>query len=280
MEEYEIKEKVGKGSYSDVHRSICRCKEKEFAVKMIHKQRKNSQFNSRIKVEIEALTTLQHKNILSAIEYFETEEDVNIIMPLCDEDLLHFLHKRGKLSEAEAKDIMLQLVSAMCYAWKKGFCHRDIKLENILMIGEQQVFIGDWGLAAKIKSHNDILNDVVGSLPTQCPQIILEQPYKGPAADIWSLGVVLYALVTGKLPFIGDGDFELMQNIVRGNYTLPGDISSDLRSLLARMLENEEKDRITISELQNHPWLKEKKKRVLHEMSKLDSKKEETTLNW
>jgi len=194
-------------------------------------------------------------------------------MPLCDEDLLHFLHKRGKLSEAEAKDIMLQLVSAMCYAWKKGFCHRDIKLENILMIGEQQVFIGDWGLAAKIKSHNDILNDVVGSLPTQCPQIILEQPYKGPAADIWSLGVVLYALVTGKLPFIGDGDFELMQNIVRGNYTLPGDISSDLRSLLARMLENEEKDRITISELQNHPWLKEKKKRVLHEMSKLDSKK-------
>jgi len=262
MDEYEIKEKVGQGSFSDVHRSICKCKEKEFAIKMIHKHKSNTQFNTRVKVEIEALTTLQHKSILSAVEYIETEDDVNIIMPLCNGNLLHFLQKRGKLSEVETRNFMSQLVSAMGYAWKKGFCHRDIKLENILMIGEQQVCIGDWGLAAKIKSSNDKFNDVVGSLPSQCPQIILEQPYKGTAADIWALGVVSYALITGKHPFHGDGDFELMQNIVRGNYTLPEDISVDLRSLLTRMLETEEKDRISISDLQNHPFLKEKKKRV------------------
>jgi len=216
---------------------------------------------SRVELELEALTTLQHENILSAVYNFESEKYYNIVTQLCEGDLLAYINENGRVSESEARNIIKQLISAMNYAWNKGFCHRDIKLDNI-MLKDGKVYLGDWGFATKINTLDDKFTEFVGSIPYECPQIILSESYKGTSADIWSMGVVLYALVTGELPFKASNN-TLMRNIVNGNYTIPEYISTELASLIVSMLEIEESDRITVVELQNHSWLIAKKKSII-----------------
>jgi len=166
------------------------------------------------------------------------------------------LNQRKKLSENEARTIFTQVVDALEYAHNHSIFHRDIKLENILLDENNNVILGDWGFA-DYWSPDKTIKCTWGSLFYAAPEVFLERAYIGPEIDIWSLGVVLYAMVNGKLPFAGSDNTEIISNIVEGYYHTSITCSKSYTSLINSMLQVESAHRITIKEIRNHPWMLE-----------------------
>jgi len=208
----------------------------------------------RVYFEVEIMQKLQHKNILQVKTITEHNENVYIIMELIrNGDLLEYVNTKKKLTEEEARKIFIQILDSLEYTHNKNIIHRDIKLENILLNENNEIILGDWGFAG-YWSNDKKIKCKWGSIFYSAPEIILGNEYTGPEIDIWSLGVVLYAMVTGRLPFAGDNNFEVAKNIVMGNYKIPSYCSSDLTDLIYSILQVDQNIRFNISQIKAHPW--------------------------
>jgi len=220
------------------------------------------------------MTTLNHPNILCAYDVFEIGTEVYIVMPLCKNgDLLdHLGNKDGRLSEEETKRVMSQVISAIVYANEHGWCHRDLKLENIFLKDEDTFVIGDWGFASQW-SDNRWLYDSVGSLPYASPEVIDGKAYHGPDADMWSTGCMLYTLLTGSFPFAGSSNYHVAINIRAANFNFPETIpfSDEVKDLIKKLLNPDRHTRIKYNKILSHPWLLKK--------SSTDEKPNHTWLN-
>lgn len=138
-----------------------------------------------------------------------------------------------------------------------GCVHRDIKCENILLTGEshRKVLLADFGFATTYRPSVKSLNDSVGSLHYSAPEVLLFSSYEGPELDVWSMGVVLYAWCSGRLPFGGTTNEEISTRIITSSYFMQSCFGDLLKDLLAAMLEVDPKQRITMRGIRNHPWL-------------------------
>jgi len=137
---------------------------------------------------------------------------------------------------------------------KKKIIHRDIKLENILLDENNKAIVGDWGFAGYWSSEKKIKCNW-GSIFYAAPEVLLGREYTGPEIDIWSLGVVLYAMITGRLPFAGNNNAEVAQNIIMGNYKVPSSCSNNLSDLIYSMLQVDQNIRFNITQIKAHPWV-------------------------
>jgi len=251
--EYIIGKTIGKGTFSRVR--ICTNDNHSLkAMKIISKKSRNYLLNG-VKHETAALLSLNHPNILPCTDILEDDKKVYIVTPFYEDgDLASLLYDRGSFSEQETKNLLAQLVDALTYAHSKGICHRDIKLENIFVKinndGNIHCILGDWGLATSY-SQKGLINESCGSIAYSSPEIITGSFYTGPEVDVWSLGVLLYALISGNLPF--EYDIGL---ICTGLYEKLPYISSDLQDLLSRMLVVDRKKRITLNEIMSHNWIR------------------------
>ena len=197
----------------------------------------------------------RHSNVVKLFETFETGRHILLVMELCaGGDLLNYVRKRKKLDEDIAKYLFKQLVEGLGYLHARNILHRDIKLDNILLDGKGMVKIADFGVSKQVKP-GEIMREQCGTPAYIAPEIIRDRGYQGFKADMWSAGVVLYAMLYGTVPFKANNMQDLHKLILQAKYNLKDEISEGAKSLLRALLEPDPVKRFTIKEVLNHPWM-------------------------
>ncbi|XP_066886125.1 serine/threonine-protein kinase MARK2-like [Kogia breviceps] len=201
------------------------------------------------------MKALDHPNIVKLLGVTDTEEAMFIIMEyVSGGDMCNYLDTHGRMTEAQARGLFQQLVSALQHCHQRGVVHRDLKPANLLFDGNMNLKLADFGFSNMCDARGK-LDTVCGTVPYAAPEVLLGQRYSGPAVDVWSLGVVLYVMVTGFRPFVGKDLRELREQIVTEHYRIPTYLSLEVRSLLRNMIARDPSDRGTLPDLMRHPWV-------------------------
>lgn len=249
-DDYVLQEVIGHGGFSVVRRGYCISSGEKVAIKVLDK----STFCC--DREISIWRSLQHRYILRMHKVVETDTTIYIMSDYCPGgSLLDYLKKRNKLTESEARRVFLRLCEAVAYLHDKmRVCHKDLKLENVLLDEHEHVKLCDFGLAMPIMAT---LSDADGgSLAYAAPEQIRksQRSVACPKTDLWSLGVILYALTVGHLPFQDDYDPRLQQKILSGVYEIPSTVSEDLADLVRGLLTLDPAKRFTMQQVFSSAW--------------------------
>ena len=259
LEFYQFIKLIGRGSFGKVYLGLQKLTNRLVAIKCLAKQHFIDEVaKSKIKTEVGVLKNLLgHPHVIKLLEVFENEKYVFFVMEYAaNSDLLHYLKDMSILGEDEAKVIFYQIASCVRYCHKLGIIHRDIKLDNILIDEHFNCKLCDFGVS-RYQKYNEMINEQCGTPAYLAPEIVSEKGYKNFGADIWSLGVLLFSIVTGHMPFKASTKDSLNKNILTGNYDFPeeNDLSAELKNLIKKMLTVDPDDRIKIDEIFLHPWL-------------------------
>ena len=257
MKFYKYGRLLGKGAFGKVNLCLHTLTGRLVAIKSINKEKiKTDRHLQKIKQETAIMEALsKSKNIVKIFETYETKNHICIVMEyICAGDLLTYIKKRSKLTELVAKFIFKQIILAIKYIHDNNIIHRDIKLDNILLDLDNNIKICDFGVSRKI-NKGDIMFEQCGTPAYIAPEILLNKGYEGFGVDIWSAGVVLYAMLSGTVPFKGNNLKELHNLIINGKYKEIKGISKDAEDLLKNLLEVDPNERIQIEEILNHPWI-------------------------
>ncbi|KAJ3106652.1 hypothetical protein HDU96_008146 [Phlyctochytrium bullatum] len=215
---------------------------------------KKNALNKKIEREITIMKLIQHPYIMQLYDVYETEKELFLILEHVEGgELFDYLVKRGRLSEEEALSFFQQIIYGVDFCHKHLICHRDLKPENLLLDKDRNVKIADFGMAS-LQVTGRMLETSCGSPHYASPEIIKGVKYDGPAADIWSCGVILYALLTGNLPFDDENIRRLLSKVKQGIYFIPDHVPPLAKDLIKRMLVVNPAERITMVGVMNHPW--------------------------
>ncbi|VDD91241.1 unnamed protein product [Enterobius vermicularis] len=255
---YAVHDELGSGGFGKVKLATHLLTGQKVAIKIIDKQAIGDDL-PRVTKELEALRKLSHQNICRLYQHIETEEKFYIVMEFCSGgEMFDYIVKKERLQESEARHFFRQLVQAIAYVHNMGFAHRDLKPENLLLTEDLQLKLIDFGLCAHPRMGlNRPLDTCCGSPAYAAPELIQAsgKAYLGHEADVWSMGVLLYALLCGTLPFEDDNMQVLYRKITRGIYNEPAFLSQGSKELLRSMLQVNPKNRITVKELIEHEWI-------------------------
>ena len=257
MKFYKYGRLLGKGAFGKVNLCLHTLTGRLVAIKSINKEKiKSERQKQKIKQETTIMETLsKSKNIVKIFETYETKKHICIVMEyICAGDLLTYIKKRSKLTEPVAKFIFKQIILGIKHIHDNNIIHRDIKLDNILLDLDNNIKICDFGVSRKI-NIGEILFEQCGTPAYIAPEILINKGYEGFGVDIWSAGVVLYAMLSGTVPFKGNNLKELHDLIINGKYKEIKGISKEAEDLLKKILEVDPKIRIKTEEILNHPWL-------------------------
>lgn len=253
---YTIESKLGKGIFGEVLLARNDITGQQVALKKIPKYSKKFDVK-KIRNEIDAGKKLKHDDIIEFIDFFETEQNIYLVLEYFpgSVDLYTLLESRDMkpLREKDAKPIFRQLVSALAYSHSQGISHRDIKLDNILIDRKARIKVIDWGLCTHLQSMTDKSTQFVGSPAYCCPEIYRREAYNPFKADVWSAGVVLYALLVGYFPFSQHEQESGQQREVCFSYS-NSNLSLEAQDLIRSMLAHNPEERPTMEEVLLHPW--------------------------
>ena len=254
---YEIKEKINEGEFSKIYLGISKYTNDKVSLKIINKSSFTSNPNNLIliKNEIEVLKILKHRNILTLYEIYESSQYIFLITEYLSSELTDLIINKKRLSETDALKIFIQLIDAFQYMHKLQICHRDFCLEHVMLDSNNIPKIIDFGSSTFYKKGEQ-LEEPFGSLAYACPEMIKQERYEPELADVWSLGVCLYVMLCGYLPFSDEDDNKIKDLIIAGKVEYPSEIGNICKDLLKKMLEVDTKKRINILKITRHPWIK------------------------
>lgn len=252
---FDIVRKLGQGTYGKVQLGINKKTGQEVAIKTIKKCKIESEADLiRIRREVQIMSSVRHPNIVHIYEVFENSEKMILVMEYCSGgELYDYLSQKKVLQEDEARRLFRQIATAVYYCHIHKICHRDLKLENVLLDDTGSAKIADFGLSNVFK-ETSLLSTFCGSPLYASPEIVKGTPYIGPEVDCWSLGVLLYTLVYGAMPFDGSNFKRLVRQISNGDYYEPRNPSS-ASPLIRDMLTVDPLKRADIAYICDNPWV-------------------------
>jgi len=263
---YDIGNELGSGAYSVVYKATNKASGENVAIKCIDLCMIESEATPGVdpllplKREIKILKKIDHPNIIKLFEVFADEEKFYMVMELIPgEELFNLISTKGCFSENHARKLFRQIVVAVAYLHGQGIAHRDLKPENILIQGEgdnQIAKLADFGFAKYFKE--DQMKTALGSPGYAAPELFVEESYKE-TVDMWSLGVILFVLLSGEPPFFGQNLKELTDKIIAADFTFnePWEaISDEAKSLVCHLLVKDPAKRYTAAQCVDDPWVK------------------------
>ncbi|XP_048459141.1 serine/threonine-protein kinase SIK1 isoform X2 [Rhincodon typus] len=252
---YEIEKTLGKGNFAVVKLARHRVTRSRVAIKIIDKTRLDPGNLEKIYREVQIMKLLNHPHIIKLYQVMETKDMLYIVTEFAQNgEMFDYLSANGPLSESEACAKFWQILMAVEYCHNHHIVHRDLKSENLLLDDNMNIKIADFGFGNFYK-HGESLSTWCGSPPYAAPEVFEGKEYEGPHIDIWSLGVVLYVLVCGSLPFDGPTLPVLRQRVIEGRFRIPFFLSEDCENLIRRMLIVDPLKRITVSQIKQHRWM-------------------------
>ncbi|QEU59283.1 Rad53 [Kluyveromyces lactis] len=260
---------VGQGAFATVKKAVERSTGKTFAVKIIHKRKVMDKFDG-VKRELDVLQKLNHPRIVKLKDFFEDNDNYYMLMEFVSGgDLMDFVAAHGTVGEDAGREITRQVLEAVKYMHDQGISHRDLKPDNIMIEQDDPVLIKitDFGLA-KVQNQNTFLNTFCGTLAYVAPEVIdgknaedkTNRDLYSSLVDMWSIGCLVYVILTGHLPFSGQSQNELFKQIKRGSYhegpLKDYRISEEARNFIDCLLNVDPKERMNAGKALQHPWMK------------------------
>lgn len=245
---------LGSGAYAKVKSAHAVRMNRQVAVKIINRRGAPKDLLGKfLPREIESLRAVEHDNIVRLHEVIFTDNQVYLIVEMAENgDLLEYINVRKHLHEGLAQRFFADLARAMAKCHEVGIVHRDLKCENLLLDRHYNIKVSDFGFATKFTSQS--LETYCGSYAYAAPEIILGHPYDGEKADIWSMGVILYAMVIGRLPF-KDTDVKTLLSEIGSCMVFPSRLTEECKSLMRSILTFNCHDRATLDTIREHPWM-------------------------
>jgi len=269
-EHYELCQVLGVGSFGKVQRAFSKQTNHEVAIKRIKKKKIDRVNRALLENEIRILREIKHHSVVGLLDVYESNRYICLVMELCSGgDIFDWLDKEEHLDEVRACGIITQIAAAVDYLHSRGVVHRDLKLENILIVKQDEsikpirVKIADFGFATTIKSPNALIQGTCGSLNYVAPEVLTGRPYTK-ACDYWSVGVILYAMLGGYLPFYVEpeegGRAKTFRKIQQGIYDFDDpdwEKVEDLgKSVINSLLTVKVSSRLTCKNLAKHRWVR------------------------
>ncbi|MCI4383545.1 hypothetical protein PGIGA_G00027710 [Pangasianodon gigas] len=252
---YRLLKTIGKGNFAKVKLARHILTGREVAVKIIDKTQLNPTSLQKLFREVRIMKILNHPNIVKLFEVIETEKTLYLIMEYASGgEVFDYLVAHGRMKEKEARAKFRQIVSAVQYCHQKRIVHRDLKAENLLLDADMNIKIADFGFSNEFTIGSK-LDTFCGSPPYAAPELFQGKKYDGPEVDVWSLGVILYTLVSGSLPFDGQNLKELRERVLRGKYRIPFYMSTDCENLLKRLLVLNPGKRGSLEQIMKDRWM-------------------------
>mmetsp|Transcript_53908 Transcript_53908/g.108175 ORF Transcript_53908/g.108175 Transcript_53908/m.108175 type:complete len:504 (+) Transcript_53908:156-1667(+) len=257
IENYVLGKTLGIGSFGKVKLAVHKETSIKVAIKVLNKKKVQAlDMNDKVWREINVLKLFSHPHIIRLYEVIDTPTDIYVVMEyVSGGELFDYIVAKGRLSEDEARRFFQQIIAGVEYCHKFMVVHRDLKPENLLLDASFNVKIADFGLSNMMRD-GAFLKTSCGSPNYAAPEVISGQLYAGSEVDMWSCGVILFALLCGNLPFDDENIANLFKKIKGGVYTMPGYLSEGCRDLIPRMLVVDPLQRITVSQLRAHNWFR------------------------
>lgn len=261
---YEIIKTLGKGNFAVVKLARHEVTKTEVAIKIIDKTRLDESDLEKINREVQIMKLLKHPYIIKLYQVMETKDMLYIVTEYAKNgEMFDYLTSVGHLSEAEARRKFWQLLDAVEYCHKHHIVHRDLKAENLLLDSNMNIKLADFGFG-NFYQPGKSLSTWCGSPPYAAPEVFEGKEYEGPPMDIWSLGVLLYVLVCGTLPFDGTTLLALRRRVTDGRFRVPFFMSQDCESLIRRMLAVEPTKRFSVAQIKQHRWMQADPSAICH----------------
>jgi len=256
-----LSKKIGAGSFSSVYSGGWKVEDQviKVAVKIMRLDQLTDDRFERFYLgrELAIARQVDHNNIAKLHQAFMVGRSAVMVSQLYECDLLQYLQQRGAVSERVARRLLREICSAVAYLHDLNIVHRDLKTENVFLSPEGEIKLGDFGFARQLESDSSLCETKCGSDGYIAPELVREdeEKYDAKLADVWSVGVILFTMVTKSMPF----DKQIMNMMNRNRRTVlrfhpKSLVSGKLRELLSLFLAFEPADRIHLSQVRNHPW--------------------------
>ena len=254
ISDYIFEKDIGEGNFGKVKLGTNKKTKEQFAIKIMSKEKIQNQFQREFIPEIEISKKFNHKNVIQVHSILEDEKNYYLIMEYCSKgELFDLICKKNRLSKDQSALFFYQLINGVEYIHSKGYAHRDLKPENLLLTKNNILKIIDFGLTHEY--NEDIsLKTKCGSPSYAAPEILKGYQYDGFKTDIWSCGIVLYAMLSGFLPFEGETNKILFKNIIKCEVNVNHIKDDEIKDLIKNLLNPDPKLRIDIKDIKKHKF--------------------------
>ncbi|KAJ7989931.1 hypothetical protein DPEC_G00309600 [Dallia pectoralis] len=251
---YRLEKTLGKGQTGLVKLGVHCITGQKVAIKIVNREKLSESVLMKVEREIAILKLIEHPHVLKLHDVYENNKYLYLVLEhVSGGELFDYLVKKGRLTPKEARKFFRQIISALDFCHSHSICHRDLKPENLLLDEKNNIRIADFGMAS-LQVGESLLETSCGSPHYACPEVIRGEKYDGRRADVWSCGVILFALLVGALPFDHDNLRQLLEKVKSGVFHMPHFIPPDCQALLKGMIEVDPEKRLTLEAIQKHSW--------------------------